>query len=262
MAQPPAYARAFSFTNWTANHPTTPQPGVSLDNEFGAVATSIAGIRTNLALIQRDDGQLANGVVGPDQLSAALTMGLRSVSDWATATAYVVNDAVWTNSKLYRAETAHTSALLFATDLAASKWTEIMDLVPYAETALLGVVVGGITVDENAIADLLATKAELAGANIFSARQRITAGGATEPLDYLSLRPSDYAAGKPEFVIRKLAGATAWEIAVTDGAPEVDGTMNFVFTALTLNGVALLTAADITSLQADIAHAKRMAFVF
>lgn len=262
MAQPTAYTRSYSFTDWSANNPSSQHPGVSLDNEFEAIELTTGEIRTNLALIQRDDGALANGSVGPDQLASTLTVGLRSVGDWAAETAYVANDAVWVDYKLYRCTTAHTSSAGFATDLASGRWVEVLDLLPYAEAALVDVVVGGIVIDQEDINTRLAAKAGLSGENTFSARQRITAGTATEARDYLSLRPSDYASGKPELVIRKTATAGTWEIAVSDGAPEDDGTINVVATSLTLNGVALLTDAGLDALEVKVARARRLAFVF
>lgn len=81
MPQPSAYERVFSFTDYTANHPADQQPGVRLDTEFDAIATTTDEIRENLALLQRDDGALANGVVTEDSLAPALLTGLRAVAN-------------------------------------------------------------------------------------------------------------------------------------------------------------------------------------
>ncbi len=48
---------------------------------------------------------------------------LALASAWLTATAYTTDQYVWTNSLLYKCAIAHTSVALFATDLAAVKWT-------------------------------------------------------------------------------------------------------------------------------------------
>lgn len=50
--------------------------------------------------------------------------GSGGISNWITATAYVLNDVVIESGKIYQCSTAHTSGT-FATDLAANKWTEI-----------------------------------------------------------------------------------------------------------------------------------------
>lgn len=245
MSQPPAYARSYSFTDHTANHPNDPQPGVSLDNEFDDVALTANAIRANLALIQRDDGALANRAVGPDQLSLELTLGLRSISDWAALTAYVANDATWSSAKLYRCKTSHTSSASFATDLAASKWELVLDIAPYAMEALQ---TGAVTVnvDTAFLQTQIDTKAGLADANQFTAAQTIKVGGATTAAPYLNLKPTDYGAAKPALVGRKLATAKAWELAVDDGAGG-SGTLNIAASdGVTLNGSAPWTAANFT----------------
>lgn len=128
MPQPPAYIRAFSFTDHSAANPTTPQPGNKLDQEFNRVKQSVDVLRTNLALIQRDDGALSNSSVGVEQLKAEVTAGLNAVSDWASSTAYATNAGVWVDGALYRCIVAHTSALDFATDLADGYWSLLLDV--------------------------------------------------------------------------------------------------------------------------------------
>lgn len=127
MAQPPAYTRQADFSAFAAAQPASPHSGVNLDQEFNKLKATIDAVLVNLALIQRDDGDLANGSVGVDQLSSAIDFGLRTASDWATATAYRVRDGVYESSKLYRCVVAHTSGT-FATDLAADYWVEVVDL--------------------------------------------------------------------------------------------------------------------------------------
>jgi hypothetical protein len=131
MPQPPAYSRQANFTQWSIDNPSTPHQGVSIDAEFNAVKTTVDATLVNLAKIQRDDGAVANNSIGPDQLSNELVLGFRSVTNWATATAYVARDAVWVNGRtLYRCLVSHTSAASFATDLAANRWQVIADYAP------------------------------------------------------------------------------------------------------------------------------------
>lgn len=101
--------------------PTSPLPGNKVDDEFNAIKTTTDQIRANLELIQRDDGRLANGSVGRDQISAGLEIGVNPATNWATSTTYAVNDNVITGGKFYRCVEAHTSGT-FATDLSAGKW--------------------------------------------------------------------------------------------------------------------------------------------
>ncbi len=127
MAQPTPYVPTTDFSDYQASNPSDPLNGTSIDTELGNIKITTDQIRTNLALIQRDDGELANLSVGNDQLKAEVTVGVNAATVWATSTAYVVNDMVWESSKLYRCGTAHTSGV-FATDLAAVYWVEIFDM--------------------------------------------------------------------------------------------------------------------------------------
>lgn len=65
MPQPPSYTRSEDFTERSGddtNH-------TALNAELDGAAAAIGGIRTNLALIQKDDGSVANAVIGLDQLT-------------------------------------------------------------------------------------------------------------------------------------------------------------------------------------------------
>lgn len=127
MAQPTPYTRLYNFTDYQTVNPTTPLPANQLDNELNAIALTAGQIRSNLALIQRDDGALANQTVTPDSLSAG-TLALITQGEynprgaWVASTAYAVGDVVTFNAATYLALTAHTSGATFATDLAAGKW--------------------------------------------------------------------------------------------------------------------------------------------
>jgi collagen type VII alpha len=68
MAQPPEYVRQYSFTAYQTNNPSSPLPADKHELEYNAIKITLDAILGNLALIQRDDGRLANDSVGPDQL--------------------------------------------------------------------------------------------------------------------------------------------------------------------------------------------------
>lgn len=125
-AQPPQYTRQADFSDHTQNYPSVPQDGTDLDNEFNAVKVTLDALRTNIGLIQRDDGALANRSVGLDQLSPELLALLGSSDLWATSTAYSVGDTVFVENGVYECEIAHTSGT-FSTDLAAGKWSVVLD---------------------------------------------------------------------------------------------------------------------------------------
>jgi hypothetical protein len=70
MPHPNPYSRGFSFTDFQASSPSSPVPGYRVDAEFDHVGATLGGILTNLALIQRDDGKLADDCITPDALTA------------------------------------------------------------------------------------------------------------------------------------------------------------------------------------------------
>ena len=70
MAQPTPYKRQYNFTDWQTVNPTKPLPAHELEAELNAVELTVGQIRSNLGLIQRDDGKLANQSVTPESLSA------------------------------------------------------------------------------------------------------------------------------------------------------------------------------------------------
>lgn len=72
MARPHAYTRRFSFSQFETHNPGQPKPGVQLDTELDDLSRAIGGTQAALALLQRDDGKLANGIVGADQLVPGL----------------------------------------------------------------------------------------------------------------------------------------------------------------------------------------------
>lgn len=124
MPQPPAYTRFQNFTDWQAANPGDVFAGPDLDGEFNRLKATTDAVRTNMALLQRDDGALANGAVTPDSLSAAtltLVGDWNPRGDWVTATSYAVRDMVTQGGTNYVALTAHTSGT-FNTDLSAGKW--------------------------------------------------------------------------------------------------------------------------------------------
>lgn len=127
MSQPTVYDRLYNFQTYQASNPAAPYVGSQHDAEFNAVATSVNEIIANLALIQRDDGGLFNGVVTPDSLDTAT---VNMIGDWnprgawVAATNYAVRDMVTPagGSLTYVCNTAHTSGATFAAGLALGYW--------------------------------------------------------------------------------------------------------------------------------------------
>lgn len=124
MTQPVDYTPATAFNAFAPSG--FPNLGTNLDTEFQNIGTTTDQIRANLAILQRDDTLLANGIVHPDSLTALTktliaTTGWYPKGNWATATVYAFKDVVVQGGLAYVALAAHTSGV-FATDLAAAKW--------------------------------------------------------------------------------------------------------------------------------------------
>ena len=115
MAYPPAYVRAYSFTDFETLNPGEPKPGDKLDTEYDAVANALTATQTNLALIQRADGALANESVGVDQLQPGLFDGIGDAAA-ADAEAAAAAAAASAGAAASSASAAAGSAAAAATD--------------------------------------------------------------------------------------------------------------------------------------------------
>lgn len=124
MGQPTPYERGFSFSQYEAQHPSDPLPGDEVDSELNALKATTDEIIDRVALIQRDDGELANASVGLDQLKPEVSIGVQPAVAWESGAAYLVNAMVFNNLVLYRCITAHTAGVSFD----ASKFVTLADL--------------------------------------------------------------------------------------------------------------------------------------
>ncbi|MCX7604919.1 MAG: hypothetical protein N2036_12655 [Bryobacteraceae bacterium] len=134
MPQPPPYNRSTDFTSLST--PLAPAAGSNLVAELEAIEATLAAVRNNLALIQRDDGKLNNATVAPESLTAQtralISAGWRLRGAWQTGTAYDVADVVRFGGVGYVCLVAHTSGT-FSADEAAGRW-----LTFFAETLVPG----------------------------------------------------------------------------------------------------------------------------
>lgn len=130
MAQPTPYNRLYDFSDYQEVNPTKPLRGSEVDAEFDAIKLTTDQIRANAALIQRDDGSLANQSVTPDSLSAG-TLAMIHQGEylprgaWAATTVYAMGDLVTYNAATYLCIAAHTAQAAFPNDLSANRWVLI-----------------------------------------------------------------------------------------------------------------------------------------
>lgn len=133
MAQPTAYNVTTDFSVYQASNPTDPLTGSDIDTEFNNIETTLDETLTNLALIQRDDGELANSTVGQDQLKTEIYAGINPPAAWAASTAYTLRNSVIDGTKFYYCNAAHTSQSSLSDD--AAKWTLIFDFQDLNDSA-------------------------------------------------------------------------------------------------------------------------------
>lgn len=128
VMQATPYTRATSFAdderNNTGGRATVRTAQV--DAELDALATPLNQTIANLALIQRDDGAVRDGVVTPQSLSADTLKILSGTAGairgaWVTGAVYAVKDLATQSSNTYVCAVPHTAGV-FATDLAAGRW--------------------------------------------------------------------------------------------------------------------------------------------
>ena len=132
MTQPTRYTPTVDFSDEEANAVSgrSTVRTTMLDAQLAALKVTTDGICDNLALIQRDDGELLDGVVETHTLSSDVLLLISGQATftvrggWITATAYAKGDIVIQGGVVYLCMVAHTSGT-FATDLAAAKWGAI-----------------------------------------------------------------------------------------------------------------------------------------
>lgn len=128
MSQPTPYTPATDFSAEEANNVggRSSVRTAQLDAEFAALEITVDALCANLALIQRDDGEIRDGKVKLHTLAADVKALLTTYDctirgAWLTATDYALKNVVTNGGVTYICAIAHTSGT-FATDLAAGKW--------------------------------------------------------------------------------------------------------------------------------------------
>lgn len=124
MAQPQAYNRETDFTERDGDD--TNHPGIN--TELDAAAQSINEIRDNLALIQRDDGALQNGIVTAESLAPTAFDAFKgdlneAVADAQTAATSANNAALSANTARDQAVAAKDTAVTSANAAALNATT-------------------------------------------------------------------------------------------------------------------------------------------
>lgn len=162
MTQASRYFRATDFAEEEATNvggrSTVRTARVSY--ELDTLGDSHNRVITNLALIQRDDGEIRDSMVKLHALSGDVNKYLTAVGGvprglWAAATAYALRDVVNSDGSTYICCVAHTSGV-FATDLAVPNWlllqlgtTSGAASIPFAPTATISATDVQAAIDES-----------------------------------------------------------------------------------------------------------------
>lgn len=149
MSQPVPFVPSYSYLTTQASFSWF--PGQDLDVDFANVKETTDEIRFNLALIQRDDGGLKNGIVTTESLDATLLaqLGPQSLVEAQAAAAAAAASASASSvsaglSQTYSNNSA-TSATNSATSATSSAASAAASAASAAEAAsLVGLSVGGV----------------------------------------------------------------------------------------------------------------------
>jgi hypothetical protein len=151
MAYPTVYDVTYSYTGFQAAQGDDSFPGTQLDADLAGLQASLESLTAFMDDVIRSDGALQNSIVTYDSLSPDLqTAGLAPAAAWATATQYAANANVIKDFGLYRATAAHLSNV-FATDLAAARWTLVTTLPTAAYVAGAAVNITGLVISVSGV---------------------------------------------------------------------------------------------------------------
>jgi hypothetical protein len=106
---PTTPVRQFSFTDFSTNNPTTPQPGNNLDSEYDRTNASVSQTISYLGVSLNTDGTLKSGSVGSQQLAPGIFDFI--AQDAINQVQPLVDDAqAYANSASSSSSTAATSS--------------------------------------------------------------------------------------------------------------------------------------------------------
>lgn len=78
MANPTPYERSYSFSDFQTGNPSSPLPGIQVDNELENVEQSLNEAIDAIKDVRRSDGKLKNGIVTVDSLDPTVAAGVGS----------------------------------------------------------------------------------------------------------------------------------------------------------------------------------------
>lgn len=237
MTQPATYNRVTSFTTDQAVAPTTPLNGANVDAELNGIKTTLDQTLANLALIQRDDTQVANQTIGYNQLKPELSGVFHTPTAWVTGHDYTIYDSVFYQGVFYRSMTSHTSGV-FATDLGNNNWQLVADYNVVMSGLLHGASASSATIGTGSKSFLTSTdKAIAVGASVMLA-------WTADPTQYMAGQVTAYSAGTVTFNVTNTAGSGThadWQVYCNTGVPGVRGNDELLALVVFDGGGSVLT---------------------
>ena len=175
MSQPTPYNRQYNFQNYQALNPSSPLPANQVDAELNEVKITLDETLQNLALIQRDDGALANASVGFEQLKPSLSVGFTLKGPWSAGVNYSLADGVTVGTKFYRCLQSHLSTVGTPPATSPTLWQEVAD---FSAATAQAEAARDAALAAQAAAELAETNAETAETNSETAATNSAASAA------------------------------------------------------------------------------------
>ena len=179
MTYPSIGSRGYSYTAFQQAQGDNSFPGTNMDADFDALHNWADETEAFLRAGHASDGSLLAGSVNRAALSSEIQIGISNPAPWATARSYTAGtSAVTQANSIYVCAVTHESGV-FATDLAAAKWTLVMTFTVPADPPDDSVTTAKIVnsaVTGGKLADGSVTNAKVADATFTAAKMSATVG--------------------------------------------------------------------------------------
>jgi len=131
-------------------------PGQELDVDFANLKFAVDALNDFVRGITRSDGRLANASVSRDTLGPDILIGFGAPTTWGPGENYQPPETVFFSDGFYLCVVPHTSGVDFATDLAANRWSLLVDFA--------AVLSGSLAAEAGAVAALAEFRTRYIGA--------------------------------------------------------------------------------------------------
>jgi hypothetical protein len=203
MAQPTDYNKSTNFRQYAESNPAAPYNAAALDSELNNIEITLDETLTNLELIQRDDGNLQNGIVSIESLGEAIisligSEGWNVVGVWAAGTNYAKDDVVEFGTQTFVCVVSHISNSSFTVDRNAGRWIALTSVTDAASYLAAAQDAQAAAETAQAAAELAETNAETAETNAETAATTATNSASAASTSETNAAASELAAATSE----------------------------------------------------------------